>query len=133
MSKLLTKQEIARAYEKAKEWVAKNFPSLAPFVEEAILEFVETKDGWDIRACVSERKIKVNLFRVRWYLEREKKIKVCSKYDIETALIHDVFEYCYFRLWNYPENDPVIVGLTHHRARQLENMLRNRKGLKKWI
>jgi len=130
---LLTKQEIAQAYEKAKEWIAKNFPSFSPFVEEPKLEFVEAKDGWDITRCVSERKIKVNLYRVRWYLEREKKSDYCPKYDIETALIHDLFEYCYFRLWNYPEDDTVIVGLVHHRARQLENILRNRKGLKNWI
>jgi hypothetical protein len=130
---MLTEEEIRKAYEKAKEWLKKNVPPLAAFVDEPSLEFVETDDGWDIMRWVAERKIKVNLKRIRWHLEREKEIKYCPKYDIETALIHDIFEYCYIRRWNYPENDSAINSLVHHRAQLLENKLRTEKGLTLWI
>jgi len=82
---------------------------------------------------VKERKIKVNLKRIRWHLEREKIIKHCPKYDIETALIHDLFEYCFIRHWNYPEDNPGIGWNAHHRARIIENYLRRAKGLSDWI
>ena len=102
-------------------------------MDEPQLEFVETDDGWDVLRSVEEKKLKVNLKRIRWHLEREKIIKTCPKYDIETTLIHDLFEYCYIKHWNYPEDDPVTGWAVHHRARHIENVLRRAKGLTDWI
>jgi len=130
---MLTEEEIRKAYEKAKEWFKKNFTPLAAYVDEPSLEIVETDDGWDIRPFVAERKIKVNLLRIRWHLKREEQVKNCPKYDIETALIHDIFEYCYFRRWGYPENDSAVNAIVHSKAKVLENRLRQDKGLNPWI
>jgi len=124
---------IQSAFENAKQWVRQNLPVFAPYSDEPQLEIVETDDGWDVLRSVKERIIKVNLKRIRWHLEKERSLRSCPKYDLETALIHDLFEYCYIRHWNYPENDPVIGGLTHHRARIIENALRRAKGLSDWI
>ena len=64
------------------------------FVNKAELDIIEDEDiGWDIRNIPSENKIVLNLSRLRWYLEREKIIKHCPKYDLETAFIHDLFEF----------------------------------------
>ena len=82
---------------------------------------------------VRERKILVNLYRIEWYLEREKICRLSPKYDIETALIHEIFEYCYLRRYNYPEDDPAINLLVQKVARVLENYLRKEKGLKPWL
>lgn len=133
VSVMLTEEEIRKAYEKAREWFKKNFAPLAAYVDEPSLEVVETNDGWDIRAFVAERKIKVNFKRVRWHLEREEKVKHCPKYDIETALIHDIFEYCYLRRWDYPENDSAVNVIVHSKAKVLENRIRQEKGLTPWI
>jgi len=128
----MDKEQIQAAFEKAKEWLKENIPVFAPFIEEPKLEIVEADDGWDIKRFISQRKIEVNLKRILWHLERQALIKHCPKYDIETALIHDFFEYCYIRLWNYPE-DPTINWIAHQRAKILENILRRKKGLTDWI
>jgi len=130
---LIDKEQIQAAFKKAKEWIKENILTFAPFIDEPELEIVETNDGWDIRPFVSQRKIRVNLKRILWHLERENIIKHRPKYDIETALIHDLFEYCYFRRWNYPENDPAVVSIVHDRARAIENALRRKRGLTDWI
>lgn len=130
---MLTEEKIRQAFEKARDWFKKKIPDLAAFADEPSLVFVNSTDGWDIRPFPSRKEIHVNLWRIKWHLDREKAIKLCPKYDIETALIHDLFEYCYLRKWNYPENDPAIVGLTHSKAKALENALRSKRGLSDWI
>jgi len=118
---------------KAKEWVKERIPEFAPFVDEPQLEFSESNDGWDIMRCPSERKIKVNMQRIQWHLHRETIIKHCPKFDIETALVHDLFEYCYYRRWNYSEDDMAVAAILHGRARIIENVLRRKKGLTDWM
>lgn len=131
---MITEVEIRQAFEKAKEWIKTNIPALAIYVEEPTLEIVEVNDGWDIRRNISQRKIQVNLKRIRWYLTREKQFPhSIRKYDLETAFIHDLYEYCYLRKWNYPEDNSAINWIVHGRARILENILRRKKGLKDWI
>ena len=130
----ISEKDVREAFEQAKDWLKKNFPiELTIYVDEPTLEIVETDDDWDITRSVAERKIKVNLRRVKWYLWRESKYKIYPKYDLETALIHDLYEYCYMRRWNYPETDRAIAGLVHARARLLENMVRQKKGLTPWF
>mgnify|MGYP001104888178 CR=1 FL=1 len=130
---LVSEETVEEDYLKAKEWITHNFPQFMPFVDEPKLEFVEGEYAWDIRHSPSERKIWVNMKRVGWHLYREQKSKLCPKYDMETALIHDLFEYCYMRLWEYSETDTVVISLVHHRARVLENALRREKGLGDWF
>ncbi|RLI95782.1 MAG: hypothetical protein DRP00_06285 [Candidatus Aenigmatarchaeota archaeon] len=125
--------EVKEAFEKAKKWIKENIPELGIFADEISLEFTRSKDGYDLRRNLRERKILVNLYRIEWYLEREKICRLSPKYDIETALIHEIFEYCYLRKHNYPEDDPAINLLVHRMARSLENSLRDKKGLKPWI
>jgi len=129
----LDENRFTEAFAKAKDWIKKELPDFAEFADEPTLEFVEVDDGWDIRPSVSLQKITVNLKRVRWHLEREQAIKYCPKYDIETALIHDLFEYCYLRRWGYPEDDAVIISIVHSRAKVIENTLRRKKGLSDWV
>lgn len=124
---------VQKAFEDARLWIGQNLPMFTPYLDEPQLEIVETDDGWDVHRSVKERKIKVNLKRIRWHLEREKAIRNCPKYDIETALIHDLFEYCFIRHWNYPEDNPGINWNAHYRARVIENMIRRRKGLTDWM
>lgn len=128
----MDKELIQDAFEKAKEWIKANIPDFTPYINEPSLEIVETEDGWDAMRRVAERKVYVNLKRIKWHLERETVIP-CPKYDIETALIHDLFEYCYIRHWNYAENDPAVNSIVHAKARTIENMLRRKKGLTDWI
>ena len=134
MKFMISEKDVQETFEHAKDWVKKNLAAeLAVYADEPKLEIVEINDGWDITYSVTERKIKVNLRRVEWYLWREEKFKIHPKYDLETALIHELYEYCYMRRWNYPETDKSIVGLVHARARLLENMVRHKKGLTPWL
>jgi len=130
---MLSEQEIRETFEKVKEWFRENIPDFSQFVDEPRLEFLETNDGWDIERSISENVIRVNMYRVRWHLRRENLFKDCPKYDIETALVHDLFEYCYMRRWDYPDNNIAIKKLVHERARLIENSLRLKKGLTEWI
>jgi len=59
---------IQSAFEDAKQWVRQNFPVFASYLDEPQLEMLETDDGWDVLRSVKERKIKVNLKRIRWHL-----------------------------------------------------------------
>lgn len=129
----LSEREIREGFEKAKEWIRKNIPEFAPYVSEPTLEIGRFQEGWDISYSIKERKIMVNLRVVEWYLQREKRFRISPKFDIETALIHELFEYCYMRKWNCDENDRTLVKLVHLRARALENQLRKERGLRPWF
>lgn len=132
----LTKPEIQEAFEKAKGWLLDKFKedNFSLFIDEPKLQIIDDKnEGWDIRNYPAQRKIVLNLHRVRWYLERERIIKHCPKYDLECAFIHDLFEYCYFRKWDYDPADQAVISIVHHRACILENLARRKKGLGDWI
>ena len=128
-------EQIQEAFERARVLIKKMFPQFAPFADEVTLEITTDKGGWDIRRCVKERKIQANLYRIEWHFERQKQIPYCAKYDLETAFLHDFFEYCYFRLHDYPLECSmhVIVCLVHQRARVLENVIRKDRGMRPWI
>jgi len=127
------KNEIEEAFQKARQKIKELFPQFSILAEQPTLIFIETKDGSDITRSINDHAIVVNLYRVKWHLEREKQIPNCPKYDFETALFHDLFEYCYLAYHGYADDNPAINVIIHHRARVLENVLRAEKGLSPWI
>lgn len=127
-------RKIKETFKKAKDLFKKVFPQFSQYIEEVRLEVVYTKDSWDIRRLTDEGKIQVNLYRIHWFRKREKLYpRMTPKFDLETALIHDLFEYCYIRYHNYPDNDNAINMIVHFRARFLENALRRQRSLRPWI
>jgi len=138
----LTPDSIYRAFKQAQNLCLQYLPEeVCRFIPDTTLKIGDYDDCWDIM-WNEYGTIIVNLRKVKWYIQRYEQMRrkgydFFPKYDLETAIAHDIFEYAWYRyLLSKQSNVRFKKGLIimlHHKAREFENMLRERKGLGLWF